>query len=89
MAILLLLQEKCAQYWPALMDTPWNVGGELSVTLQLQTQFAAYRVKKILLENVCPKSEVVGIAIYAVVPKGSRTKGFNITSSDNCSCNWL
>ena len=37
------------------MDTPWNVGGSLSVTLQLQTQYAAYRVKKILLENVSPE----------------------------------
>lgn len=33
------------------MDTPWNVGDNLSVTLQMQTQYAAYRVKKILLEN--------------------------------------
>lgn len=47
-----ITQDKCSQYWPALMDTPWNVGKDLSVTLQLQTQFAAYRVKKLLLENV-------------------------------------
>lgn len=34
------------------MDTPWNVGDNLSVTLKVQTQYAAYRVKEILLENV-------------------------------------
>lgn len=34
------------------MDTPWNVGHNLSVTLEVQTQFAAYRVKNLLLQNV-------------------------------------
>lgn len=52
-------QEKCIQYWPALMDTPWVVGGNLSITLQSQTQYAAYRVKKILLENVSPKMKLL------------------------------
>lgn len=68
------MQEKCVQYWPALMDTPWNVGGNLSVTLELQTQYAAYRVKRLLLENVSPKNEVVGITIRLNSPKGFKIK---------------
>lgn len=60
------MQEKCVQYWPALMDTTWSVDEDLSVTLELQTQYAAYRVKKILLENVSPKVN----NNYAEVPKG-------------------
>ncbi len=48
----LVVQEKCIQYWPALMDTPWNVSSNLSVTLQVQTQYAAFRVKNIIVENV-------------------------------------
>ena len=58
-------QEKCIQYWPALMDMPWNVGGNLSVTLELQTQYAAYRVKKILLENVSPKGQLLCTLIFS------------------------
>lgn len=57
-------REKCIQYWPALMDTPWNVGGSLSVTLQLQTQYAAYRVKKILLENSVGDSEPITVTHF-------------------------
>ena len=60
------------------MDTPWNVGGELSVTLDLQTQYAAYRVKKLRLENVSPKNEVVGVTIRPKSPKGFKIKAITV-----------
>lgn len=46
------MQEKCEQYWPALLNKEWVVGCNLSVTLNEQKQYAEYRVKVITLKNV-------------------------------------
>ena len=46
------MQEKCEQYWPALLNKEWIVGCNLSVTLNEQKQYAEYRVKVITLKNV-------------------------------------
>lgn len=57
-------REKCIQYWPALMDTPWSLDGSLSITLKMQTQYAAYRVKKIILESSADNSAPLSVTHF-------------------------
>lgn len=44
-------RDKCEQYWPALLNTEWQVGRDLAVTLTEQQQFAEFSVKTLLLTD--------------------------------------